>query len=511
MAAFAFTLYAPREDLHDLAAGRAGDFQNTVREMEDAAASGVPVRVKIPVRHRSFGLLADTVRLAARLLRLDLSLDGIRFAPRRAAVLTKDVDRYLEELSGRLAGSPLAVEARREDPLFEIMGRLAGADGYESDADVLRLFGAITGGVYVGPRVFHVDVSNRCNTDCVYCWFHSEFSADRNDADRLDEKWRSQMLDYDRFTALIDDLVDLRSTEDIVLSGKGEPLTHPRILDLIRYVKGKGLAVTLFTNGIAFSDEVARACIDSKVDLLYVSLSAANAASYAGQRSAPPAGEFDRIIANCRRLARIKRETDADRPELVLVSILTDRNHHETEEFAHLAASLDASHIRYQLAAIEHYNESLRLSEKQMARLQEDLPAARAVAESAGIHVVENIDFQMEHVRDGSQNWSGDYFLDRGCFAGWLFSRVWADGRVSFCCVPKPLGSLANVPFTDLWNSPRYAAIRNDAKFIRRHGDTLLDDGSRLLDERCRRCPNYEQIQWLFDLAERLHVDEWLR
>ena len=38
-----------------------------------------------------------------------------------------------------------------------------------------------------------------------------------------------------------------------------------------------------------------------------------------------------------------------------------------------------------------------------------------------------------------------------------------------------------------------------------------MDDGSRLLDARCVRCPNYEQIQWLFDLAGRLQVREWLR
>jgi MoaA/NifB/PqqE/SkfB family radical SAM enzyme len=509
MRPFTFTLHAAREDVHDRIAGRPGDFANTVRELTDAAAAGLSVGVRVPVHYRTFGLLADTIELAADRLGLTLPARAVRFAPTTNAALGAAVDAHLAALSAIVAGTPIALDVRREDPLFEIVGRLAGAVGFESDADVLRLFGALTGAAYVGPRVFHVDVSNACNTDCVYCWFHSEYSADRPDAALFDPAWQSRRIDYGLYTRLVDDLVSLRATEDLVLSGKGEPLTHPRLLDMVRYAKARGLAVTLFTNGILLTPEVAAALIDAGLDLLYVSLSAHDAASFAKLHRDPPPDQFDRIVAHCAGLTREKRARGAALPRLVLVSILNRRNAADAVAFARLAERIGADHLRYQLTAIESYNEPLRLSADQLARLKVDLGEARAIAEAAGIDVIANIDFQMAHAAT-SQDWSGDYFLDAGCFAGWLFSRVWADGTVSFCCVPKPMGKLGETGFAEFWKSARYADLRLDAKDLRAHGDRRMDDDSRLLDARCVRCPNYEQIQWLFDLADRLHVREWL-
>ena len=178
-----FTLYAPRADLHDRLAKEAGDFERTVAELGEHAKTHSDYGVRVPIRHRTFGLLEDTIGLASKTIDVPVDLADVRFMPRAVAGLTDAGDGYLAALSTRLKGTPIHLDVRREDPLFEILGRLAGAVGHESDEDVLRLFGALTGGVYVGPRVFHVDVSNRCNTDCLYCWFHSEFSADREDAD----------------------------------------------------------------------------------------------------------------------------------------------------------------------------------------------------------------------------------------------------------------------------------------------------------------------------------------
>lgn len=505
-----FLLYSSRPDLHDRLAETPGDFSRVIDDLAKTAAAGRRVRVFIQVNYRSFGLLGETIRLAAGLI--DQPLDGdLRFRPTYNKNLDRDVRTYLADLEKLLTDTPLKLRVSDEDPLFEIIGRLRGAVDHESDADVLRLFGALTGGVFVGPRVFHVDVSNRCNTDCVYCWFHSEFSADRPDAERFDEKWRAQRLDWDLYTRLIDDLAELRTCEDIVLSGKGEPLTHPRALDMVAYAKQRGMKVTLFTNGILLNEKTTAFLIEHQTDLLYLSLSAHDADSYAALRVDPPANEFDRIIDGCLRLKRQKEEAGSRLPELVLVSILNNRNCTGVIDFARLAAKLGADHLRYQLTAIETYNRSLMLSPEQLNQLRQDLDEVRQIAQEARINLIQNIDFQLSHGADDQQDWSGDYFLEQGCYAGFLFGRVWAGGETSFCCVPKVVGSLEQTPFAELWFSDRYQRYRNDARDIAGHKDTRFADGSTLFDPRCLRCPNYEQIQWLLDLAHRLNVDGWLR
>ena len=94
----------------------------------------------------------------------------------------------------------------------------------------LRLLGILSDHAFVGPHTVHIDVTSKCNTKCTFCGYHTPLISDRPWAEK---GWDQLSVDYDLFTRMIDDLKKAHTTEDILLTGGGEPLMHPRILDMI--------------------------------------------------------------------------------------------------------------------------------------------------------------------------------------------------------------------------------------------------------------------------------------
>ena len=87
------------------------------------------------------------------------------------------------------------------------------------------------------------NAGQRCNLRCVHCYAHSkdlEYSGELNHAQGM---------------ALIDDLAAFGVP--VLLFSGGEPLMHPRILELIGYAREKGLRAVISTNGTLITPDLA--------------------------------------------------------------------------------------------------------------------------------------------------------------------------------------------------------------------------------------------------------------
>ena len=493
------SLAADIDLLHDHILGEGRRFTRTLESLRAAAPGD---RIRVP-------LLPDNIFRLPKIAALIEESTGRR-AP-NAEMLALSVTP-LDTLSGRvenfLAGARMVLDKIGVDldpatrSLRECFARVASGDIRESER--LRALGVVTNTALVGPRTFHLDVTNACNTDCVPCWFHSPLAKGRDD---LGPNWKKHMLDWDVFTRLADDLAELHAGEDVVLSGKGEPTTHPRIADMVRYLKDRKLFTTLFTNGIRLTPELATTLVEAGCDLLYVSLMASDREVYRRTHPGAPDDEFDRVIANLETLMRIKGRDVSDKPEVVLVCVIGNRNVDDIVPFARLGARLGVDHLRYQLTAIEPYNRELALSDDELARVRNHVVEAKKVAEAAGIRVVENIDVQLAEI---AQNWSGTRYLDDGCLVGWAFSRVWADGRVSYCCSPKIVHDVNTARFRDIWTGDDYDRARVAGKYMATHRDFRFANDKPLFDPICTRCPNYEGVERLREVLRETGLDAWL-
>lgn len=84
-----------------------------------------------------------------------------------------------------------------------------------------------------------IEITQKCPNQCIYC---SSWSS----IEKID------MLDYDLICRIVDDAEAL-GAKLINVSG-GEPLLHPSIVPILRYIKSKGLNVRLYSSGIYYDD-----------------------------------------------------------------------------------------------------------------------------------------------------------------------------------------------------------------------------------------------------------------
>ncbi len=105
------------------------------------------------------------------------------------------------------------------------------------------------------PERIQIEITNRCNYTCGMCPRES-FNLPEKD------------IPFGLFREIVD---RIESRYTITLTGWGEPLLHPALLDMILYVKGKGHNVGVTTNGLLLASYSER-FIESSLDKLTISL-----------------------------------------------------------------------------------------------------------------------------------------------------------------------------------------------------------------------------------------------
>ena len=105
------------------------------------------------------------------------------------------------------------------------------------------------------PERIQIEITNRCNYTCGMCPRES-FNLPEKD------------IPLDLFKKIID---RLDTSYNITLTGWGEPLLHPALMDMIVYTKDKGHNVGVTTNGLLLAPFVEK-FIEKSLDKLTISL-----------------------------------------------------------------------------------------------------------------------------------------------------------------------------------------------------------------------------------------------
>ncbi len=132
-----------------------------------------------------------------------------------------------------------------------------------------------------------IEVTTRCNYNCVFC--SGRFMKQKD-------------MDFETVKKAIDMFPAL---ETIQLQGEGEPLLNPQFFDMVKYAKDKGLKVITITNGSLLTEENIRKLLESKIDIVFVSIEAAQKDLYESIRRG---GNYDKFIENLKRLVKMKKE-----------------------------------------------------------------------------------------------------------------------------------------------------------------------------------------------------------
>ena len=151
------------------------------------------------------------------------------------------------------------------------------------------------------PLLLEFHPTHICNFRCNYCIQSSEraFAGGK--------PFKREHMNWDLFKLLVQQLSDFPGEIKMVsCAGMGEPLTHPRIADMVRLFKesGKVKKVQIITNASLLTRELSHQLIDAGLDQLKVSLQGVSTEMY--QIIAKSPVPWETIYGNIQYFSQIK-------------------------------------------------------------------------------------------------------------------------------------------------------------------------------------------------------------
>lgn len=272
----------------------------------------------------------------------------------------------------------------------------------------------------VSPVNFQIDLTNKCNNKCVWCFY---------DIHPLPEFSRKDSLDL---SILKDTLVDFKAIggRSVEWTGGGEPTIYPHFCEIVDFTKRLGLRQAMVTNGKKLSGEIAKKAKD--FDWVRISLNSASDKTYKQQHGN---NSFGNVITNISNFAKLKSSNC-----VLGVSMIVDgNNYHEISDMTALSKTLGANNSRISLPQTPEDDKMFEgiwdkvLEEMKLAKCYED--------ESFAVFTNEN---RIETLARKTES--------NRCYYHHITPSLGANGAVYPCCHFKylPEFNLGNVNETSL-------------------------------------------------------------
>ncbi len=168
-----------------------------------------------------------------------------------------------------------------------------------------------------------------CNLCCRHCWIQPKFQ----NGERV-----YPSLDVGLFKSIIEQAKPM-GLNSLKLTG-GEPLLHPQIAELLDHIKKEELRLTIETNGVLCTSELARQIATCMNPFVSVSIDGADAETHQWVRGV--AGCFQQSIDGVRNLV------DAGIHPQIIMTIMR-RNYKQMEDVVHLAERLEANSVKFNI------------------------------------------------------------------------------------------------------------------------------------------------------------------
>jgi MoaA/NifB/PqqE/SkfB family radical SAM enzyme len=301
-----------------------------------------------------------------------------------------------------------------------------------------------------GPFYITLDVTHRCNLNCLGCRYHSSESDHPSRSVQ-----RVQDVPFDLVNQLCDELKRLK-TERILLIGEGEPLLHPHIFQIISKCKESGLQVAMFTNGTLLDSPRISSILDSRLDVLQVSLWASSPEIYEKNYPGTDPNNFNKVVDGLKNLNSARKQRKNSFLSVLLHHPINKHNFQSIDALVELALSTDCMGITF--APVRTYGgrfESLELSHDEESVLCHSLNQLKKRMKSLPLkHNIEDILFKYQY---GKRVWE-----KFPCYAGWTRSSIKTDGTVlpcNFCNLI--MGDLHQTSFQEIWNGLPYQDFRS--------------------------------------------------
>lgn len=248
----------------------------------------------------------------------------------------------------------------------------------------------------IRPRSIRVEASSACQLRCPSCPTTTKATTPV-----IGSGW----LSFDNFRKLVD---DNPWVEEVELSNYGEIFLNPQLPQIMEYAHQRGLVLTC-DNGANFnhvSEETLEALVKFRFCSITCSIDGASPDTYAVYRIR---GDFDRVIANIRRLNHYKQRYQSQFPFLAWQFVVFGHNEHELPAARQLARELGMT-----------FHGKLSW-DSQVSPIRDE----EAVKRGLGLDAATREEFREKR---------GVGYLDEICTQLWEAPQINWDGKVLGCC-----------------------------------------------------------------------------
>lgn len=324
---------------------------------------------------------------------------------------------------------------------------------------------AIEMGKRTAPVYIRLKPTNVCNHHCYYCSYADDVLGLRDDVKSKD------FIAWDKMQEIISDMGTM-GVKAVTLSGGGEPLAYPWILETMKLITDKAIDLSIITNGELLNGDRAKVLQSAK--WVRISFDAATAEVYEDIRGLKP-GSFDKVCENIRRFSNLKENGC----ELGINFVIHHKNAHQVYEVAKLVKGLGVNHIKY------------------AARITKDLfeyhlPYKDSVLEQLHRVQRELADDSFNVINKYEEDFDTSMMFERNyeqCYIKEIITCIAADSKLYFChdkayVTKGVVADLKNSSFRDAWFSPEVQArYQNfDPRLECKH-HCVFDDRNLLLNQ----------------------------
>ncbi|UCD03765.1 MAG: radical SAM protein [Candidatus Woesearchaeota archaeon] len=262
------------------------------------------------------------------------------------------------------------------------------------------------------PLHLDIEASSGCNLRCIMC-----FNAVKRTPPGL--------ISWNLYKKIIDE-GSKNNLCSIKLNWRGEPLLHPKIVEMVDYAKKKGIIDVQFnTNGQLLDKEKADGLIEAGLDRIIFSIDGASKDVYERIRVG---GSYDKLTENVEYFLKRKKELNAVKPFVRVQMVKLKQNEHEINKF------------------VDFWE-----------------PKVDEVFVNPEIHYKENKPYV-----------EGSTIVGRkACSMLWQRLVISYDGKVMMCCgdwkMKSILGDVNKETIHNIWNGKKLNAIRKHHKNLNHH------------------------------------------
>lgn len=312
------------------------------------------------------------------------------------------------------------------------------------------------GDLILHPRVpnvrkLYIEPTTACNLQCSTC---------------IRNVWDDPIaaMKQETFEHIVASLSSLPDLKRVIFTGFGEPLTHPRILDMIAAIRERDIAVTVGSNGLLLTPQMTRELVRLGVDRLVVSVDGVKPETYEEVRGA----DLGKVLENLHRLNEIKQEMNTLLPALGIEFVALKSNYKELDKLTNLAMQLQASRVL--VSNVLAYTEEMKSEILYGYEPQEPFKSSGFPVQTGAFIAWGNL--ELPHMHWGAER-RCRFVNDRATVVGWdggvapcyalshNYSYYAIDGRKKNV-TRYVLGNVNDSSLAEIWMSEDYTRFRSE-------------------------------------------------